>query len=135
MGQARRHVRRLAAVYGTTFPLPDGATVRRINDAETAAAAGAVASAANDIQKQIDKDDTIAKADKDSAKRVSKDLSSAANALKSRIKDGKLATGEARQVLDLASKLEAFTRATRCRPRRQRPAACGPQPARCSNRS
>ena len=104
-------LRRLAAVYGSTFPLPDGATVRRINDAETAAAAGAVASAANDIQKQIDKDDTIAKADKDSAKRVSKDLSSAANALKSRIKDGKLATGEARQVLDLASKLEAFTRA------------------------
>jgi hypothetical protein len=104
-------LRRLAAVYGTTFPLPDGASVRRINDAETAAAAGAVGDAAKDIQKQIDAADTVSKADKESAKRLSKDLSSAANALKSRIKDGKLATGEARQVLDLASKLDAFTRA------------------------
>jgi hypothetical protein len=104
-------LRRLAGVYGTTFPLPDGAQVRRINDAETAGAAAAVASAANEIQKQIDKDKTVAKPDKDAAKRTAKDLVSAANTLKSRIKDGKLATGEARQVMDLASRLEAFTKA------------------------
>jgi len=104
-------LRRLAAVYGTTFPLPEGAPVRRINDKETAAAAEAVANAAKDIQKQIDKDETIAKPDKEAGKSTSKALSSAANALESRVKDGKLATGEARQVLDLAAKLDAFTKA------------------------
>lgn len=103
-------LKRLAAVYGTTFPLPDGAAVRRINDGETAAAAGAAASAADDIQKQIGKDKTVPKSDKEAVKRTAKDLSSAANALKSRIKDGKLATGEARQVIELASKLDALTK-------------------------
>jgi hypothetical protein len=104
-------LRRLGAVYGTTFPLPEGAPVRRINDSETAAAAGAVASAASDIQKQIDKDKSVAKPDKEACKRTAKELSNAANALKSRIKEGKLATGEARQVIDLATQLDAFTSA------------------------
>jgi hypothetical protein len=30
----------VAAAYGTTFPLPDGAVVRRMNDKETAGEAG-----------------------------------------------------------------------------------------------
>ena len=33
------NLRRLAEAYGTTFPLPDGATIRRMNDKESAAAA------------------------------------------------------------------------------------------------
>ena len=40
----------LAAIYGTTFPFPEGATLGRMNDAETAEAAGGVASAAKRIQ-------------------------------------------------------------------------------------
>ena len=51
--------------YAATFPLPDGATVRRMNDNETAAAAGDLALAAGRFKRDLDKDGTLAKADKD----------------------------------------------------------------------
>ena len=37
------NLKRLADAYGTSFPLPDGATIRRLNDKEAADAAGVVA--------------------------------------------------------------------------------------------
>jgi len=98
----------LAAVYGTTFPLAEGATVRRMNDGETAAAAESVASSAEQIRKQIDKDKTLAKPDKAAGKQALDDLIKAANTLKSKIGDGKPATGELKQVSDLTVKLDAF---------------------------
>jgi len=98
----------LAAVYGTTFPLPDGASVRRINDGETAAAAGTLASSADQIKKQIDKSKELAKPDKDAGKKAADALVKAANTLKSKISDGKTATGELREVSNLISTLRAF---------------------------
>jgi hypothetical protein len=98
----------LAAVYGTTFPLPDGASVRRMNDGETAAAAETVASSAEEIRKQIGKNKALANPDKTVGKQSLDDLVKAAKTLKSKIADGKPATGELKQVSDLTVKLDAF---------------------------
>lgn len=98
----------LASVYGTTFPLPDGASVRRMNDRETAAAAKTAAGAADEIRKQIDKNKMLAKPDKDAGKETAAALAKAADSLKSKIADGKPATGEVKQVFDLTSKLRDF---------------------------
>jgi hypothetical protein len=98
----------LAAVYGTTFPLPAGASVRRLNDRETAEAAETVASSADEIKKQIDKNPQLAQPDKDAGKQAADAVEKAAKELKSKVADGKTATGELRQVADLLTKLREF---------------------------
>jgi len=101
-------LKRLGGVYGTTFPLPSGASVRRINDGETAAAARTVATSADQIKKQIANTKALAKPDKDAGKQTADALVKAANTLRSRVADGKSATGELRLVADLTTKLRAF---------------------------
>lgn len=101
----------LAGIYGTTFPLPDGAAVRRMNDKETAAAAGALANSANEYKNQINDDKALAKPDKESAKKSADDLGKAAKTLQSRLSDGKPATAEMKSVVDQVSRLDAFTMA------------------------
>lgn len=103
-------LKRLAEGYAATFPLPDGATVRRMNDNETAAAAGDLASAAGSFKRDIDKDATLAKADKDAVKKDVDALVKLATSVKSRTRDGKPATAEARQLMDQAARLQAFVR-------------------------
>ena len=51
------------------FPCPMGPAVRRMNDKETAAAAAAVATAADRFKSDLDKDKTLAKPEKDAAKK------------------------------------------------------------------
>jgi hypothetical protein len=97
----------LANAYGATFPLPDGATVRRMNDKETAGFATAIATAAGRFKSDLDKG-TLAKADKDAAKKDAELLIKQANAVKSRTSDGKPATGEMRQLVEQVAKLETF---------------------------
>ena len=46
------NLKQLAEAYGTTFPLPDGATVRRMNDKETAAAATEIADGRGSLQER-----------------------------------------------------------------------------------
>jgi hypothetical protein len=103
-------LKRLAEAYAATFPLPNGATVRRLNDNETAAAASDLASAAGTFKRDIDKDATLAKADKDAVKKDVDALVKLATSVKSRTRDGKPATAEARQVMDQATRLQAFVR-------------------------
>src|SRR4051812_35110602 len=62
------NLKRLAEVYGTTFPLPDGAPVRRLNDKEAADLAGAVATQADQVKRAVDMDKTLAKPDKEALK-------------------------------------------------------------------
>ena len=93
---------------GTTFPLPDGATVRRTNDKETAATAGAIATAADRFKKDLDKDKTLAKPAKEAAKKDVELLIKQADAVKSRTSDGKPATGEVRQLVEQVAKLQTF---------------------------
>jgi len=102
------HLKTLATIYGTTFPLPDNAVVRRMNDKETASAADELANAANQYKNGIDEDKTLPKADKDAAKKNADDLNKAAKALKSRLSDGKPATAEMKSVVAQATMLQTF---------------------------
>jgi hypothetical protein len=101
-------LKRLAEAYGTTFPLADGASVRRMNDKETAAAAGDLAAAANRLKSDLDKDKTLARVDKDAAKKNFEVLANLANTVKSRTNDGKPATGEVRQLMEQVAKIQIF---------------------------
>ena len=89
-------LRRLAAVYGATFPLVDGAAVRRMNDKETAAAAAALSDAADRFKSDLDKATGLTKADKDAAKKDAGLISKQADLVKSRAGDGKPAGSEMR---------------------------------------
>lgn len=102
------NIKRLAAVYGTTFPFADGATSRRMNDKETAATAEAIADAANRFKSDVDKDKTLLKPEKDAAKKDVELLIKQADAVKSRTNDGKPATNEMRQLASQVAKLQTF---------------------------
>jgi hypothetical protein len=99
----------LAGAYGTTFPLPIGATVRRMNDNEAGAAADALAKAADEFKDKVDEHDgKLSPADEATGKKTADDLAKAAKTLRSRVSDGKPATAEAKQVVQFASALSAF---------------------------
>jgi len=98
----------LAGAYATTFPLPEGATVRRLNDKETAAAADTLKKAADDYKDRVDDDKNLAPADKTAGKKAAEDLAKAADALKSRVDDGKPSSAEAKRVVAAATSLSAF---------------------------
>ena len=102
------YLKELAESYGATFPLPDGATVRRMNDKETAETATAIATAAGRFKSDLDKASNLAKADKDAAKKDVDLLIKQGNAVKSRTSDGKPATAEMRQLVEQVAKLQTF---------------------------
>jgi hypothetical protein len=102
------NLKNLADAYDTTFPLPDGAAVRRMNDKETASVATTIAEAANRFKSDLDKDKTLLKPEKDTAKEDVEMLIKQADAVKSRTSDGKPATGEVRQVVEQVAKLQTF---------------------------
>jgi hypothetical protein len=101
------NLRRLAAAYNTTFPLPEGATVRRMNDKEAAGAAGAVVAQAEQVKRAVDADKTLAKADKQALKKDVEALIKQAKTLQSGLKDGKAATGDWRTLNEKAAALTA----------------------------
>ena len=105
----------LAAAYGTTFPLPEGAPVRRIGDREVAQAAAQAAQAADRFRKLLDaslkKDKAFAAADRQAAVREADGLKRDANALASRVRDRKPASGEATQLLERAQRIHASSAA------------------------
>jgi len=101
-------LKQLAGAYGAAFPLPDGAVVRRMNDKETAGEADAIAKAADRFKSDLDKDTTLAKADRDAAKKDVDLLVKQAKAVKSRTGDGNQATAEVRQLAEQMAKLEGF---------------------------
>jgi hypothetical protein len=101
-------VKRLAAAYGTTFPLPDGATARRMNDKDAAGAADAVATAAGRFKNDLGKASTLPKPDREAAKKDVDALIKLANSVKSRAADGKPATSEVRQLVDQAARVQTF---------------------------
>jgi hypothetical protein len=103
-----RQLSRLARAYRTTFPLPPDATVRRMNDAETAGAAEEVARQADQFKKQIDQEKAIPKPARDAAKKDVDALIKQAKAVKSRVADGQPSTAEVRTLMDLMSKVGTF---------------------------
>ena len=99
---------RLAQVYGTTFPLPDGATVSRLNDREPIAEADGVAASADNFKSDLDEAKSLPKADKDAAKKDADVLIKQANTVKERIRDGKPATADVRLLAEHAARLQTF---------------------------
>jgi hypothetical protein len=102
------NLKRLAEAYGTAFPMPDGATARRTNDKETAAIAAAIATSADHFKSDLDKDKTLAKPEKEAAKKDVEMLIKQAEAVKSRTSDGKPATAEVRQLVEQVAKVQTF---------------------------
>jgi len=104
------NLRRLAAAYGTTFPLPDGATVRRINDAEAALTAGAVATQAEHVKEAVKADKTLAKPDKQALVKQVDAVIKQAKTLQSRLKDGKSVTTDGKALRENVAALTASGR-------------------------
>jgi hypothetical protein len=102
---AKASLNSLAAAYGTTFPTPDDASARRINDGELQQAADAIVKQSQSYRKALSaaytKDE---KAALQTAQKSVDALSEAAKNFKSRITSGEPATG---QVADLGAKAAA----------------------------
>lgn len=98
----------LSGAYGTAFPLAEGASPRRINDAEISQAADQIVKNASSYRKALKgaftKEESAARA---SAEKGSDAVSNAAKALKSRIKSGKPASGEAAALAEALAAAEA----------------------------
>lgn len=103
----------LAAAYGTGFPLPDDVNVRRIGDGELEDAGAAISDFAADLRKTVRKEtrgmdelDTSAESLEDELASMSK----VSSALSKRIRSGKPASAEARQLMDSVEKAESLIR-------------------------
>ena len=104
------NLKRLAEAYGTTFPLPDGSTVRRLNDKESADAAAAVAAQAEQVKRAAAADKSLAKPDQQALKTEMDAVIKQAKALQSRLKDGKPATADWRTLKEKVAALTAQER-------------------------
>ena len=100
----------LAIAYGTTFPTPDDAAVRRIGDHEIADAASTMADAADQFRKRLDDalklETHIPQASREAAVAEANGLKKDADALADRLKDHKPASGEAAALLQRAARIE-----------------------------
>ena len=102
------NLKRLAEAYGTTFPLPEGGIARRMNDKETAAAAGAVAEAVGRFKTDLDRATGLTKPEEDAAKEDLDLVSKQANLVKSRVNDGRPASSEMQTLAAQVAGLQVF---------------------------
>jgi hypothetical protein len=102
----------LAAAYGTDFPLPENASVRRVGDRELAGAVDEVAKAGDRLKKSLDTDlkkiPSIDKPTREAIVAEADQLSKDAKTLRDRVKDGKPSSAEAGKLLERASKVQGF---------------------------
>jgi hypothetical protein len=99
----------LATMYGTKFPVPEGATSRRMNDKEVAQAAELAAKSADEFRKAAAKTMKAAKADPQAVaamEREMKTLTAQAKALKSKVGGHKASSNEARVLLEQATRTQ-----------------------------
>jgi len=100
----------LATTYGTTFPLPEGATVRRIGDGELKAAVDGIEQSGKDFKKALEKelnaDKSIDAATRATAIGEADAFAKSAKALKDRVDDGKPSTAEAQHLFQQAAKIK-----------------------------
>jgi len=105
-------VKTLAAAYGADFPLPEGASVRRISDRELTTTAEQLAKAGEQLKKSFDADlkksTTVSAQERQGAIADADQWSKDAKALRDRVKDGKPSSAEAERVTAGAAKLKAF---------------------------
>jgi len=105
------HLKALAATYGTTFPLPTDAPVRRLNDKEVETAADGLERGAEQLGKAIE---SAMKNDKSfdpvagkSLVTQADQLSHGAKALREQLSDEKPSSAEAQRVLQQIAQLRA----------------------------
>jgi hypothetical protein len=102
----------LAGAYGTDFPTPDAATVRRIGDKELATTLEEVSKSADRLKKSLDtdlkQDVNVAQTVRESIVTAADLLSKDAKKLRDRVKDGKPSTAEAGQLIAQGAKVQAF---------------------------
>jgi hypothetical protein len=96
-------LQQLASAYGTSFPLPEGAVVRRIGDGELADAATALGKFAKNFDGVLGKStrgmDELSESVKNGRAEL-KNITQTSRTLASRIGSGKPASAEARQLMD-----------------------------------
>jgi Mg2+ and Co2+ transporter CorA len=104
-------LQQLAAVYGSTFPLPDDAVIRRIGDGELEDAARATSKFASNFRGTVRHETRRLDELKDPAAKLEDEISSLediSKTLASRIRKDKPASAEARQLLDTVDNIEAL---------------------------
>lgn len=104
-------LQQLARVYGTSFPLPEDAAIRRIGDGELQDAATAISKLAKDMRKPVRKYVKGTDELKVAAKSLNDELLSLADkskTLASRIRSGKPASAEARQMMATVGRIESL---------------------------
>ena len=104
----------LAAAYGTEFPTPERASVRRIGDRELEKTVDGLAKTAENTKKALDRelknDPSVNSAARQGIVADVDQLSKDAKTLKSRVKDGKPSSAEASRVLVQAARLQDFVK-------------------------
>jgi len=104
-------LQQLARAYGTTFPLPEDATIRRIGDGELQDAASEVSKFAKNMKKPVRKyvkgTDDLKAASKSLGGALST-LADKSKTLSSRIRSGKPASAEARQMIEAVDQIESL---------------------------
>jgi hypothetical protein len=104
-------LQQLAAVYGTTFPLPDDPVIRRIGDGELEDAASATGKFARHFRGAVRNETRRLDELEDPSAKLEDEISSledVSKTLASRIRRDKPASAEARQLLDTVGKIEAL---------------------------
>lgn len=111
-----RNLKALAGAYGTEFPLPAGATARRISDKEVIAAAEGLSRDADRLKKAVDsglkQNTSIDKATRQGIVREIDMVKKDAAALKSAVGGSKPASAQATQLLGRLGKVNEFLGAT-----------------------
>jgi hypothetical protein len=107
----------LAGAYGTEFPLPDNASVRRMGDREVAGEVEEVSRAAERLKKSLDtdlkQDATIDKQTRQAIVGEADQLSKDAKVLRDRVKDGEPSSAETSGLLARATKLQSILESNR----------------------
>jgi hypothetical protein len=102
----------LATAFGTEFPPPENAAIRRVGDRELAVSVEEIGKTADRVKKSLDNElKKIPTVDGSSRQAIVADvdqLAKDAKALRGRVKDGKPSSAEAQSVLTRATKLQSF---------------------------
>jgi len=104
-------LQQLAAAYSTSFPLPEDAVIRRIGDGELADAATAINKFSKSMEKSIGKQTKKNKALAEPVNSIKADLKTigdTSKTLSSRVRSGKPASAEARQLLEAVERIDAL---------------------------
>ncbi len=111
---------RLAPAFGTTFPMPEGATVRRYNDAEVAATAEAVSKGADEFYKAASQDKTLSKAEKQALKADTDAMKKAGKSLQDLAKSGRPSAATVQALANASGNLGRFASGRQLVPGAQR---------------